>query len=97
MNLPRVSDSVSKVESEQDAKQAEKAQERKGNQPIKSQESYMRGNERKFSAVQNLIGVNVQRGSKTTQNNSAEVVDKINESYLSANYEADKMLQKLSS
>ena len=80
MNLPRAPDSVSKVEIEQDAKQAEEAKERKRNQPIKSQESYMRGNERKISAVQNLNGVNVQRGSKTMQNNSAEVVDKINES-----------------
>ena len=62
MKLPRAPDSVLKVESEQDAQQAEKANERNGNQPIKSRESYARRN---FSAVQNLSKVSERENSKS--------------------------------
>ena len=47
--LPRAPDSVLRVEGEQDAQHADKANERKGNQPIKLRESYARRNERNFS------------------------------------------------
>ena len=67
---------------------------RKGNRPIKSQESFTRANECNFSAVQTRNGVNSQRESKIMQNDSINVIDKINESYLPANYEVDKMMQK---
>ena len=38
---------------------------------------------------------NVQQKRKNMLNNTSEVIDKINDSYLPANYEADKMLQKI--
>ena len=95
MKLPRAPDSVLRVESEQDAQHAEKAKERKGNQPIKSRESYARRNERYFSAVQNLSKVSGRERSKMMINHTSNVIDKINDSYLPANYEADKMLQKV--
>ena len=95
MKLPRAPDSVLRVESEQDAQHAEKVKEREGNQPIKSRESYARRNERNLSAVQNLSKTSGQEKSKMTLNYTSNVFDKINDSYLLANYEADKMLQKV--
>ena len=53
MKRLRAPDSVLRAESEQDAHHAEKAKERKGNQPIRSLEGYAQQNERKSSAVQN--------------------------------------------
>ena len=64
MKLPRAPDSVLKKETEQDAQLAEKANERKSNQPIKSRESYARRNERYFRAVQNLSKVSERENSK---------------------------------
>ena len=95
MNLPRAPDSILRVESMQDVQQAEKAKERKGNQPIKSQERYVWSNKRKLSAVQNLTEASVQRNRKTMLNNAPEGIDKTNDPFLPANYEADKMLQKV--
>ena len=95
MKLSRAPDSVLKVESEQDAQHAEKANEREGNQPIKSRESYARRNERIFSAVQNLSKVSEQENSKIIYNHRSKIIDRINDFFLPANYEADKMLQKL--
>ena len=95
MKLPRASDSVLRVESEHNAQHAEKVKEREGNQPIKSRESYARRNERNLSAVQNLSKASRQEKSKMTLNYMSNVIDKINDSYLPANYEADKMLQKV--
>ena len=95
MKLPRAPDSVLRVESEHDAQHAEKVKEREGNQPIKSRESYARRNERNRSAVQNLSKASSQEKSKMTLNYMSNVIDKINDSYLPANYEADKMLQKV--
>ena len=64
MKLQRAPDSVLRVESEQDAQHAEKVNERKGNQPIKSRESFARRNERSFSAVQNLSKVSERENCK---------------------------------
>ena len=95
MNLPRAADSVLRVESKQDAQHAEKVNERKGNQPIKSRESCARRNERNFSAVQNLSKVSEREKCKNMLNHTSEVIDKINDSFLPAIYEVDKMLQKV--
>ena len=95
MKLPRAPDSVLRVESEQDAQHAEKAKEQKGIRPIKSRESYARRNERNFSAVQNLSKVSGREKSKMMLNHTSDVIDKINDSYLPANYEPGKMLQEV--
>ena len=95
MKLPRAPDSVLRVESEQDAQHAEEAKERKGNQPIRAQESYVRRNERKISAVPNLSEVSERENSENMLHNTSDVNDKNNDSFLPANYEADKMLQKV--
>ena len=93
MKLPYAPDSVLSVESEQDAQHPEKANERKVNQSIRSQENYVRRNERKLSAVQNLSEKSERENRKNMLNNTSEVIDKINDSFLPANYEAEKMLQ----
>ena len=95
MKRPRAPDSLLRVESEQDAQHAEKAKERKGNQSIRSQESYVRRNERIISAVQNLSEVSERENRKNMLNNTSAVFEKINYSFLPAKYEADKMLRKL--
>ena len=95
MKLPRAPDSVLRVESEQDSQHAEKANERKGNQPMKSRESYVWRNERNFSAVQNLSKVSEQEKCKNMLNHTPEVIDKINDSFPNANYEVNIMLQKV--
>ena len=95
MKLPRAPGSVLRVESERDAQHAEKVKEREGNQPIKSRERYARRNERNLSAVQNLSKASGQEKSKMTLNYTSNVIDKIVDSYLPANYEADKMLQNV--
>ena len=94
MKMPRAPDSVLRVESEQDVHQAEKATERKSNQPIRSQENYARTNERKISAEQNLNGITEQRNRKTMFNNASDVFDKINDSFLPASYEPIKCFKK---
>ena len=83
------------AESEQDAQHAEKAKERKSNQPMKSPERYARRNERNFSAVQNMSKVSEREKSKMMLNHTSNVIDKINDSYLPANYEANKMIQNV--
>ena len=89
------------MENGHDAQHAEKVNEREGNQPIKSRESYARRNERNFSAVQNSSKVSgqeinkINKSNKMALNYTSNVIDKINDSYLPANYEADKMLQKV--
>ena len=45
--------------------------------------------------VPNSQETNVQQKCTNMLNNTSEVIDKINDSYLPANYEADKMLQKI--
>ena len=95
MKLPRAPDSVLRVESEQDAQHADKAKERKVNQPIKSRENYAWRNERNFSAVQNLSKESGRERGKMMLNHTSDAIDKINVSYLPANHEADKMLQKV--
>ena len=95
MKLPRASCSVFLEESEQDAQHAAKAKERNGNQPIISQESYVRRDELKNIAAQNLNEECEREKCKNMLNNTPEVNGKINDSFLPANYEAVKKLQKV--
>ena len=95
MKLPRAPNSVLRGESEQDAQHAEKVKERKGNQPIKSRESYARRNERNSTAVQNLSKVSERENRENMLNYTSEFIHKINDSFLPANSEAEKLLQKV--
>ena len=95
MKLTRAPDSVLRVEKEQEERKAEKAKEREGKQPIKSPESKVNENECIISADNKLVNVSKQRESKTMQTETSETIDKINQAYLPAIYEADKVLQKV--
>ena len=95
MKLTRAPDSVLRVENEQEERKAKKAKEREGKQPIKSRESKVNENEYIISADNKLANVSKQQESKTMQTDASEMIDKTNEAYLPANYEADKVLQKV--
>ena len=95
MKLTRAPDSVLRVENEQEERKAKKAKEREGKQPIKSRESKVNENEYIISAANKLANVSKQQESKTMQTDASETIDKINQAYLPANYEADKVLQKV--
>ena len=77
------------------AKQATRAKQRKGKQPIKLRENKANENEHIISADDKFAIVSKQRESKIMQTGASEIIDKINQAYLPANYEADKVLQKV--
>ena len=92
MKLPRAPESVLKVECKQSERQARTARKYEGNQPIKSLENQARKRNRK------IIAANISQAdkmSKFTQIATSEIIEKLNDSYLPANYQADKMLQKV--
>ena len=93
--LARAPDSVLRVENEQEDRQATKAKQREGKQPIKLRENKANGNEHIINADNKLANVSKQRESKIMQTGASEIIDKINQAYLPANYEADKVLQKI--
>ena len=99
--LTRAPDSVLRVENEQEdrqatkAKQATRAKQREGKQPIKLRENKANENEHIISVDDKLANVSKQRESKIMQTGASEIIDKINQAYLPANYEADKVLQKV--
>ena len=93
--LTRAPDSVLRVENEQEDRQAKKAKVREGKQPIELRENKANENEHIISADNKLANVSKQRESKIMQTGASEIIDKINQAYLPANYEADKVLQKV--
>ena len=99
--LTRAPDSVLRVENEPEdrqatkAKQATREKQREGKQPIKLRENKANENERIISVDDKLANVSKQRESKIVQTGASEIIDKINQAYLPANYEADKVLQKV--
>ena len=93
--LTRAPDSVLRVENEQKGRQAKKAKEREGKQPIELRENKANENEHIISADNKLANVSKQRESTIMQTGASEIIDKINQAYLPANYEADKVLQKV--
>ena len=95
MKLTRAPDSVLRVENEHEDRQAKKVKERKGKQPIKLRESKTNENEHIISAENKLSNVRKQRESEIMQTGASEIIDKINEAFLPANYEADKVVQKV--
>ena len=52
-------------------------------------------NEHIISVDDKFANVSKQRESKIMQTGTSEIIDKINQAYLPANYEVDKFLQKL--
>ena len=96
MKLPRAPESVLKVESKQSERQSTMAKKHEGNQPIKSLESKVSKRERKtIAADKNTKMSQRNEMSKFTQVATSEIVETLNDSYLAANYQADKMLQKV--
>ena len=95
MKLTRAPDSVLRVENEHEDRQAKKVKERKGKQPIKLRESKTNENEHIISAENELSNVSKQQENEIMQTGVSEIIDKINEAYLPANYEADKVVQKV--
>ena len=96
MKLPRAPESVLKVESKQSERQARTAIKYEGNQPIKSLENQVRKRNRKITAaIKNVKMSQADKMSKFTQIATSEIIEKLNDSYLPANYQADKMLQKI--
>ena len=95
IKLTRAPDSLLRVENEQEERKAKKAKEREGKQPVKSRESKVNENEYLISADNKLANVSKQQENKTMQTDASEIIDKINQAYLPANYEADKVLQKV--
>ena len=99
MKLTCAPDSVLQVENEEEDRQARKAKERaktkerEGKQTIKLRENKANENEHIISADTKLANVSKQRESKFMQTGASEIIDKINQAYLPANYEADKVLQ----
>ena len=93
--LTHAPDLVLRVENEQEDRQAKKAKERECKQPIKLRENKANENELIFSADNKLANVSKQRESKIMQTGASEIIDKINQPYLPASYEADKVLQKV--
>ena len=99
--LTRAPDSVLLVENEQEdrqatkAKQATRAKQRGGKQPINLRENEANENELIISVDDKFANVSKQRESKIMQTGASEIIDKINQAYLPANYEADKVLQKV--
>ena len=55
----------------------------------------MRENEEKISAVKKLFKVSQCQLKTKMQNNTPEIIDKVNNACLPANIDADKMLQKV--
>ena len=99
--LTRAPDSVLRVENEQEdrqatkAKQATRAKQREEKQPIKLRENKANENEHIISVDDKFANVSKQRESKIMQTGASEIIDKISQAYLPANYEADKVLQKV--
>ena len=65
---------------------------KKGNEPIKSRESHASVSKQKTSVANKLFKASDQLSDRIMQTTASEIVDKINNLYLPANYEADKML-----
>ena len=96
MKLPRAPESVLKVESKQSEQQARTARKFEGNQPIKSLENQVKKRNRKITAANKNVKMSqADKMSKFTQVATSEIIEKLNDSYLPANYQADKMLQKV--
>ena len=96
MKLPRAPESVLKVESKQRERQARTARKYQGNQTIKSLENQVRKRNRKITAANKNVKMSqADKMSKFTQIATSEIIEKLNDSYLPANYQADKMLQKV--
>ena len=93
--LTRAPDSVLRVKNDQEDRQATKAKQREGKQPIKLRENKANENEHIISADNKLASVSKQRESKIMQTSASEIIDKTNQAYLPGNYEADKVLQKV--
>ena len=90
MSLPRAPNSVLRVESEHKKK--------KKNKKIISQSNRMKvtcGQTNGKSVRYKIQTKSASKKSKIVQNTSSEDVDKINESFLTANFEAGKMRQKV--
>ena len=95
MKLLRAPESVLEVKSKQSERQAKMARKYEGNEPIKSLENQIRERNRKITAAnKNVKTSQVDKMSKFTQIATSEN-KKMTDSYLPANYQADKMLQKV--
>ena len=77
--LTRAPDSVLRVENEQEDRQATKAKQRQGKQPIKLRENKANENEHIISADSKLANVSKQRESKIMHTGASEIIDKINQ------------------
>ena len=95
MKLPRAPESITRLESVQDDRKAEKTKQLKNNQKIQLLESKERENEQKISAVNNLFKVSQRQLNNKRQNKTLEIFNKMNHAYSPANYKAAKMLQKV--
>ena len=96
MKLPCAPESVLKVESKQSERQPTMARNHEGNQPIKSLEKEVRVRKRKtIAANKNTKMSQRDKMSEFRQIATSEIVEKMNDSYLPATYQADKMIQKV--